>query len=294
LSDGLLSDADVPAWWGRLGLPGLVDIHTHFMPKPVMDAVWRFFDRAEEHYGQAWPVHYRWPEAERLAVLEQMGVRAFTALVYPHKPGMAASLSKWARDFAAVTPGCVASGTFFPEPSAAAYVREALDAGTRVFKAHVQVGAYDPRDELLDSVWGQLAEAGTPVVVHCGSGPIPGPHTGAGPFGEVLARHPRLTAVIAHAGSPDFAAHVALARRFGNVHLDTTMVGTPFSTRTAPVPLDVIKQFGDLRDRIVLGSDFPNIPYAYHDQLIALERFALGDDWLQAVCWYNGVRLLRI
>ncbi len=40
------------------GLPGLIDIHTHFMPKPVMDAVWRYFENAEEHYGTAWPIHY--------------------------------------------------------------------------------------------------------------------------------------------------------------------------------------------------------------------------------------------
>jgi predicted TIM-barrel fold metal-dependent hydrolase len=42
----------------------------------------------------------------------------------------------------------------------------------------------------------------------------------------------------------------------------------------------------------VLGSDFPNIPYRYAEQLAALERFDLGDDWLRAVCWHNGQRLL--
>ena len=24
----------------RLGLPGIIDVHTHFMPEPVMDKVW--------------------------------------------------------------------------------------------------------------------------------------------------------------------------------------------------------------------------------------------------------------
>ncbi|HEX3336837.1 MAG TPA: amidohydrolase family protein [Jatrophihabitans sp.] len=287
-------DADVPAWWRRLGLPGLVDVHTHFMPQRVMDAVWRYFDAGTEHYGLAWPVHYRVPERERLAILDRLGVRAFTALVYPHKPGMAESLSQWARDFAATTPGCASTGTFFPEPAAARYVRAALDAGTVIFKAHVQVGGYDPRDELLDPVWGQLAEAGAPVVVHCGSGPLPGPHTGPGPFGEVLARHPRLAAVIAHAGGPEYAQHLALVRRYPNVHLDTTMIGTPFMNDISPLPTDVIAQYGDVGDRVVLGTDFPNIPYAYAEQLAALENFGLGQDWLRAVCYDNGVRLLRL
>jgi uncharacterized protein len=288
-----LNDSDVPAWWTELGLPGLIDIHTHFMPKPVMDAVWRYFDAGETHYGQPWPIHYRLPEDERLAILEQLGVRTFTALVYPHKPGMAQNLSEWARAFAARTPGCVATGTFFPEESAAGYVREALEAGTKVFKAHVQVGGYDPRDELLDPVWGLLAEAGTPVVVHCGSGPLPGPHTGPGPFGEVLARHPRLTAVIAHAGAPEYSEHFALARRYANVHLDTTMVGTPFLNALTPLGRGIIAELGELQDKVVLGTDFPNIPYPYATQLAALQEFDLGRDWLRAVCWDNGARLLH-
>ncbi|MFN2561008.1 MAG: amidohydrolase, partial [Jatrophihabitans sp.] len=120
-------DEDVPAWWQALDLPGLIDIHTHFMPQPVMDAVWRYFDGGDEHYGQPWPIQYRLPEADRVAVLGRLGVRTFTALVYPHKPAMAQGLSEWAREFAARTPGCVPTGTFFPEPSAAGYVREALE-----------------------------------------------------------------------------------------------------------------------------------------------------------------------
>ena len=65
------------------------------------------------------------------ATLRGLGVRAFPALVYPHKADMAAWLSEWARAFAARTPGCVPSGTFYPEPGVAAYVDAALAAGTR-------------------------------------------------------------------------------------------------------------------------------------------------------------------
>lgn len=291
-----MRDEDVPAWWQRLGLPGLVDVHVHFMPKPVMDAVWRYFDDAALHYGRAWPVHYRGPEHERVELLRRFGVRAFPALLYPHKAGMAESLSSWARDFAARTPGCIPTGTFFPEPSAARYVAEALEAGTAIFKAHVQVGAYDPRDELLDPVWGMLAEAGTPVVVHCGSGPLAGAHTGPGPFGEVLARHPRLTAVIAHLGAPEFDEHIDLALRYPNVHLDTTMVGTPFMNELAPLSRDTVARLADLSERVVLGTDFPNIPYSYADQLAAIERWAqdgrLGGPFVRSVLRETPLRLL--
>ena len=285
------SAGDVVDWWERLGLPGLVDLHTHFMPQPVMDAVWRYFDNAREHYGMDWPVHYRGSEGERVELLRAMGVRAFPALFYPHKPGMAAGLNQWAREFAVRVPDSIPSATFYPEPGAADYVREAIEAGTRIFKVHVQVGDFDPRDDLLDDVWGMVSDAAVPVVVHCGSGPLPGRHTGPGPFGEVLAQHPHLTAVIAHAGAPEFAEHADLVEKYPNVHLDTTMVATDFLDTLSPVPADVVHRWRFLEDRIVLGTDFPNIPYAYGHQLHALERLELGEDWLRSVCWHNPRRL---
>jgi predicted TIM-barrel fold metal-dependent hydrolase len=205
---------------------------------------------------------------------------------------MAEPLSRWARDFAAATTNCVPSGTFFPEPDAARYVRDALEAGTRIFKVHLQVGDFDPRDDLLDDVWGMLADEGIPVVVHCGSGPIPGRHTGPGPVGDVLRRHPALTVVVAHCGMPEYLEHVRLAERYPNVHLDTTMVGTPFTEALAPMPPELMPRLRELQHRVVLGSDFPNIPYPYAEQLAALERFGLGEAWLRDVCWHNGARLL--
>ena len=286
--------AAVTAFWQRLGLPGLVDVHTHFMPDNVLVKVWDFFDSGRAAVGQPWPIVYRRPEPERLGLLRAFGVRAFSPLLYPHKPGMAAWLNSWAVEFAARTPDALHSATFFAEPGAPGYVAEAIGAGARLFKAHLQVGGYDPGDELLDPVWGLLAEAGVPVIVHCGSGPTPGPHTGPGPISGVLARHPRLTAIIAHLGAPEYAEFLALALRYRNVYLDTTMTFTDFMQRLAPFPAGLVPQLAAAGDRILLGSDFPNIPYPYLHQLEALDRLGLGPDWLRAVCHGNATRLLGL
>jgi hypothetical protein len=144
-------DSEVPAFWRGLGLPGLADIHVHFYPERMLRKVWRVFADASR-YGVEWPITYRWPDDERVAHLAGMGVRAYTALSYAHVPGMAADLTDWAVDFAARTPGCVPSGTFYPEPGVLDQVDKALTAGVRVFKVHVQVGAFDPRHRLLDPV----------------------------------------------------------------------------------------------------------------------------------------------
>lgn len=264
------------------------------MPKNVMDKVWAYFDSVGPLTGVDWPIAYRTEEQDRLARLRAMGVLAFPSLVYPHRPGMAAWLNTWAADFAAREADVIRTATFYPEPEAAAYVRDALDSGARLFKAHVQVGAYDPRDPLLDEVWGQLADAGAPVVVHCGSGPAPGEFTGPGPFGDVLARHPGLTAVIAHLGMPEYADFLALAERFPRVHLDTTMAFTDFAEVGMPFPPALRPRLLDLAGRVVLGSDFPNTPHPYAHQLEALIRLDLGDYWLRGVLHDNGNRLISV
>ncbi|MGW2823152.1 amidohydrolase family protein [Streptomyces sp. NPDC001443] len=286
---------DVRAFWTGLGLPGLIDVHTHFMPERVLHKVWDYFDTSGPMTGGlTWPITYRREEAERAALLRDFGVRAFTSMLYPHKPGMARWLNNWAADFARRTPDCLHTATLYPEPDTAAYVQEALEAGARIFKAHVQVGAYDPADEQLQTAWGLLAEAGTPVVMHCGSGPAPGKHTGPEPVARVLAHHPGLRLIVAHMGMPEYEEFLDLAERYDQVRLDTTMAFTDFTEGFMPFPRRALPRLADLGDRVLLGTDFPNIPYPYHHQLQALERLDLGHDWLRAVCHDNAAGLFRL
>ncbi|MFF9590373.1 amidohydrolase family protein [Streptomyces sp. NPDC014646] len=285
---------DVVRFWERLGLPGIIDVHTHFMPERVLRKVWAYFDSAGPLTGMEWPIAYRHEEDERLALLRSFGVRRFTSMLYPHKAGMAAWLNEWAAGFASRVPDCLHTATFFPEEGVERYVREAVEAGARVFKAHVQVGAYDPGDPLLDPVWGLLADAGIPVVTHCGSGPAPGRHTGPAPIAGLLARHPRLRLVVAHMGMPEYVEFLALAETYSEVRLDTTMVFTDFVRELSPFPVAERGRLAALGDRILLGTDFPNIPYPYAHQLHVLERLELGDDWLRAVCHENARALFGV
>jgi uncharacterized protein len=276
----------------RIGVASLIDVHTHFMPERLLAAVQAYFDAAGPLIGRPWPIVYRQDEQARVAALRAFGVGTFTAMLYPHKPGMARSLNDWAADFAARTPDCLHTATFFAEPSAAADVRRALEQGARVFKCHLQVGDFDPNDPLLDEAWGLLADAGTPVVTHCGSGPVPGRYTGPGPVAGLLARHPRLRLVVAHLGMPEYAEFLGLAERYGSVLLDTTLAFTPFIDGAfAPFPPAELPRLRDLGDRVLLGTDFPNIPHPYPDALESLERAGLGTPWLRAVCHDNAASL---
>jgi uncharacterized protein len=280
--------AETRAFWQGLGLPGLFDVHTHFLPPSIQRAVWAVFDSAGPKIGREWPIRYRQSHQERVEILRSFGVRRFSTLPYAHKPGVATFLNDWARDFAADVPESLWSATFFPEPEAATYVAALLGEGVEVFKVHVQVGEFDLDDPLLDEVWGLLADTGTPVVVHAGSGPVGNAFTGPEPMRRVLQRHPRLPAIIAHLGAPEFAEFLDLAETYERVRLDTTMVFTDFFF---PFPSDLVPRLADLQPKVLLGSDFPTIPYPYFHQLEGLARLDLGDDWLRAVCWDNGVGL---
>lgn len=253
------------------------------------------FDSAGPLIGRPWPLHYRDSDDALVEVLRGLGVRHFTALAYAHRPGMAEFLNDWTAGFADRVPEALRCATLYPEPDAAAYVGRRIAAGTQVWKVHVQVGAFDVRDPLLDEAWGLLADDGAPVVIHAGSGPVGTQHTGPGPVADLLTRHPRLRLVIAHAGAPEYAEFLALAERYERVGLDTTMAFTDFfADMGAPYPgalLPRLRELG-LAGKVFLGSDFPNIPYPYETQLEALERLELGQDWLDAVTWDNAAALL--
>jgi uncharacterized protein len=294
VSSGAAADAArVAGFRERNGLAALIDFHVHFMPPRLLAAVQAYFDSAGPLIGRPWPIAYRQGEDARVAILRSFGVRAFTAMLYPHKPGMARSLNDWAAGFAARVPECIHTATLFAEPSAAADVARAIGQGARAFKCHLQVGDFDPNDPRLDAAWGLLAEAGVPVVTHCGSGPVPGRFTGPGPVAALLARHPRLRLVIAHLGMPEYAEFLDLAERYPGVLLDTTMAFTPFTEEGGSgFPPAQLPRLAALGDRVLLGTDFPNIPYPYPEALESLERTGLGPGWLRAVCHDNAARLL--
>lgn len=284
--------AAVRAFWQGLGLPGLFDVHVHFLPESIQRAVYAVFDAAGPKIGRDWPIRYRFDHQERVELLRDFGVRRFSTLPYAHKPGVAGFLNDWSRDFAAGIPEVLWSATFFPEPDAASYVGGLVEAGVDIFKVHVQVGEFHLDDPLLDPVWGILEDAGTPIVVHAGSGPVGNAFTGPTSLRRVLERFPRLFVVVAHMGAPECEEFLVLAETFERVHLDTTMVFTDFFGVEYPPAL--LPRLADLQDKVLLGSDFPTIPYPYVEQLDGLAATGLGDDWLRAVCWHNGVRIFGL
>jgi len=287
-----MTDDEIPGFLAALGIPGIVDAHVHFLPDNLQEAVWRWFDRLTP----PWPVTYRSPADERLVTLAGLGVRHHTALAYPHQPGMLRYLNDHTLRLAEEVPAVIPTFTIYPEPGAGAETGRCLAAGGRAVKVHLQVGAYDPADPMLDDAWAQLQERGTPVIVHAaavadGSGNEQ--WCGPEPVRRLLRGFPGLRLVIAHLGAPDSDDFVALAEQHPGVWLDTAMVFTdpPY---LGPSPLHLAGRLAALGDRVVFGSDFPTIPHGLAAQVSGLASLGLGDDWLRGVLWHNGRRLFGL
>ena len=186
-------DADVPAFWQALGLPGLAGVHVHFLPPRMLRRVWAYFDEACPLVGVTWPIRYRWTDGERVAHLASMGVRMFSALAYAHRPDMAEDLNAWTLAFAKATSGCLPSATFYPEPGVLGYVRRAIDDGAAIFKIHLQVGGFSPGEPRLDAVLGPARGRGHPGGDPRGRAGCSRPHRDIRPLTPKPDNQPQIT-----------------------------------------------------------------------------------------------------
>jgi uncharacterized protein len=128
------------------------------------------------------------------------------------------------------------------------------------------------------------------VVIHAGHAPVAAEYTGPEPIAKLLRRQPDLTVIVAHMGAPDFAEFLGMAAAHERVYLDTTMIFTGWLGEFPDQSLPALNDLG-LRGKVLLGSDFPSIPYPYARQIAGLAGLQFGQDWLRAVCWGNPMAL---
>jgi hypothetical protein len=243
----------------------IIDAHVHLFPPRVFDAIWRWFDR------HAWNIRYRLHADEVIAHLSAHGIDRFVGLAYSHVPEMARELNRFMAELAAAHPRTlIPLGTVLPgEPDEAAIIDEALALGLRGFKLHCHVQKLAPDDARLDVVYRRAADAGVPVVIHAGRAPCLdgyGVDTRAlcsvDATRRMLERHPRLKLLVPHLGADEELAYLALLDDFPNLHLDTTMtLGDWFARPLAP---EILTRHAD---RILYGTDFPNLPYEWDREL---------------------------
>jgi len=241
-------------------LPPVIDAHVHLFPDRVFAAIWKWF----ETHG--WPIRYPLPTPAVLDFLFSRGVQRVVALHYAHKPGMAASLNRYMAGLCAGEPRITGLATVFPgEEDAEEVLAEAFSLGLRGVKLHCHVQAFAPDDRRLEPIYRACAEAGLPLVMHAGREPS-SPAYPLDPYSlcsadrveAVLRAWPSLKLCVPHLGADEYGAYERLLTRYDNLWLDTTMAVAGYFPGETPWRLLHARP-----ERILYGTDFPNLPYAW-------------------------------
>lgn len=266
----------------------MIDIHTHLHPPKLFAAIRRWF---AEH--SSWVLtHPTEPQAVAES-LRRHGVDRFVFCSYAHKSGIARSINKFLTDTSNDLErfGLPLATVHLDDVDFVEDYRIALRDGCIGLKIHEDVQKLLVDDPRFDPVFQLTAESNGFILVHVG--PIPwtdGTNRGPERLATVLRKHPGLKIVVAHLGSPSTIEFLSLTRDFANLYLDTTMAlaeSSPFRTE-----LDD-SVFEESSDRILFGSDHPNLPYDYSEEFIAIQKLSMSEDKKQKILRGNASELLR-
>jgi uncharacterized protein len=265
----------------------LVDVHTHLMPERLFGAVRAYFR------ARLWQPRYDGPAQNLVETLLEMGVARFVFMPYSHREGMSRSLNHWVANVQSTfAPHAIGFGTFHPDDAEAIpeLAREAFgQLGLRGAKLHPQVGRFALDDPRLYPMYEHAVDSGAVIVIHAGRVPEAGDYVGARAFTRLMRRFPALTVIVAHAGADEFDAFFDLCGLYEGVFLDTAMVFSRYLG--GPPPIQRVLEF---QDRVLYGSDFPNIPYPVSDGVQAILDLRLGRALEEKLLCTNAARLLGL
>lgn len=269
-------------------LPPVVDAHVHLFPDRVLEAIYRWFHR------HAWEIRYPLQAGEISRFLFSRGISRVIALHYAHKPGMARALNHFMAEVCRAEPRVTGLATVLPgEPGAREILEEAFALGLCGVKLHCHVQCFSPDSEPMHALYAACAAAGKPMVIHAGREPTleaygcdPYAMCGVERIERVLRDHPTLKLCVAHLGADEVEGYGRLLERFDNLWLDTTMTLAEFLPLAFPA-----RVIESRPERILYGSDFPILPFAWDRELRHFERLHLNEEERAQILGQNALAL---
>lgn len=275
-----------------VGLPPIIDAHVHIFPRNLSAAIHRWFDT------NAWPIRYRLTSSRIFEFLLSRGIQHIVALQYAHKPGIAVYLNRYmAEQCQEYKTQVTGMATVFPgEDNAENILQQAFDDGLKGVKLHAHVQCFDMNAEYMNRLYECCRKNSKPILMHVGREPKSSayncdPHQlcSAAKLERVLQDFPELNICVPHLGFDETAAYRELIEKYNNLWLDTTMVITDYFSMQEKIDLRHYRA-----DRIMYGSDFPNIPYAWDRELKVLKTADLDFSILQKLTSRNAADFFNL
>jgi predicted TIM-barrel fold metal-dependent hydrolase len=88
---------------------------------------------------------------------------------------------------------------------------------------------------------------------------------------------------VPHLGADEFDVYARLLERFDNLWLDTTMMLSDYFPGLSVPPLSRFRT-----DRVMYGTDFCNLPYAWDRELVRIARMGLPEEHLDLLLRGNA------
>ncbi len=266
-----------------------IDAHVHGFPDRMFDAVWAFFIK------NYWPINYKLHAGEMAPFLKARGAMRYTVLNYAHKPGISHDMNTWTHEFGLTHPESLCFGTIHPGDP---YIVEELERALAPsqldlcgLKLQLLVTDFDPGIRALDLVYEALVRHGKTLVMHSGTGPGANEHVGIAKLRPVVERYPMLRLQVPHLGSYEYKAFFDLAKDFAGVHFDTAMIMIKhrlFNDKYGKA--FTVDDLLEIQDRVMFGSDFPNIPYDYDLAIKSITNLPVSNEVKEKMLWRNAAR----
>jgi len=241
--------------------PVVVDCHVHLFPERLFVAIRKWFDDV------GWEIPYPYRAGEVLSALKGFGVQEVWALTYAHKPGTAEDLNAWMTEVARAEPMVRGFFTVHPEDENPRGVAErAMDVhGLCGMKLHAEVQNLAVDDRRLDGVFDMLEERRAPCVLHTGDAPYPftKENLDVARVRARLKKNPSLVTVIAHLGANQTPKYLELTKEYQGLYLEVSFTNFPGMKEAGTLDYNSLAPYAD---RLLFGSDFPNLIFTYADQ----------------------------
>lgn len=274
------------------GLPSVIDAHVHIFPRNIAAAIHKWFDK------HAWPIRYQLTSSRIFDFLLSHGIHHIIALQYAHKPGIARYLNNYMAEKCQEYSGQVTGmATVFPgEDNAEHILQEAFDSGLGGLKLHAHVQCFDMNAAHMYHLYECCRKNSKPIVMHVGREPKSSAYNcdpyqlcSAERLVHLLQDFPELKICVPHLGFDETSAYRTMIERYENLWLDTTMVLTDYFPMQDKTVLSHYRS-----DRIMYGSDFPNIPYAWDRELRELTTANLTPSALAKISSQNAVDFFNL
>ena len=277
----------------------IIDFHTHFFPEHIQNLIYDWFDNS------GWGIYRRYKLEEAIKKLQEVGYQRWVVAVYAHKKGIADFLNKWVSEISIQYPEIIPAGTIHQEDNTSEVVKKAFEYGVKGIKFHTHISLAPPEDERLFPVYEEIIRRNNFLILHGSIHPTdagfirdfdPYEVSGAYHVSKLLEKFPELTVIVAHMGMGEYEEFGKLIEKYPGLYLDTTMTHCMEFVQikhpeTPPPPDDVFLE--KFSNRILLGSDFPFIPYPVEKQIQCIEERNISSETKEKIFHKNAETLLK-